>query len=371
MRLALLLGGWVAGWLLLWRLPLLGNQRHQSFLRHATISEPRPSIAVIIPARNEAANIAALVRQLHHQRITPDEIVVVDDDSSDDTARQARRAGARVITAGTLPPGWTGKSWACHVGSRSTQAELLVFLDADLDLDPDALHCVLAEARRRRLLSVAPWHVVRRPYEWLSLVFGVVALMGTGAATIRRRHVTGAFGPMLAIWREDYEHIGGHASIGSEVVDDIALARQAAASGIDVDILGGGDLVRYRMYPDGFRSLWQGWTKNFAVGASSTPPVRLTGVIAWISSGLTAAYAAIATGGLWWLVYLAWSLQLGVFARRTGSFPVPSWLAFPVQLAFFTTVFAWSIVRVRVLGTVQWRGRVVAVRPSQPHTAHQ
>jgi hypothetical protein len=244
---------------------------------------------------------------------------------------------------------------------------VLVFLDADVELVPDALGRLLDHSRPGRLVSVVPWHRVRRPYEWLSLLFGVVTVMGTGAATFRRRHVMGAFGPTMVIWRADYDRLGGHAAIASEVVDDLALARQAAGAGMEVDILGGGGLVRYRMYPDGFRSLWQGWTKNFAAGASSTPPLRLLGVVTWIAGGLTVAYSSVILGGFWWLVWLAWSAQLAVFARRTGSFPPPAWLAFPLQLAFFITVFAWSTVRVAIVGTVQWRGRTIDVRSSRPH----
>ncbi|MCX7619784.1 MAG: glycosyltransferase [Acidimicrobiales bacterium] len=366
----LFIAGWVAGWLLLWRLPRLehvtnkSNRANQSSTAHPVIhaaTDPR-NVSVIIPARNEAANIKRLVASLRAQRPGPAEIVVVDDDSVDDTPLEASRAGARVIHPGCRPPGWTGKAWACHRGAAETNAPVLMFIDADVEFRPGALQALLGECTPGRLTSVAPWHLVRRPYEWLSLLFNIVAVMGTGAATLRRRHIRGAFGPVIVLRRADYERLGGHAAVRAEVADDLALASRAHEAGLELEVLGGGRLISYRMYPDGLRSLREGWVKNIAVGAATTPPLRLVGVIAWIASGLTAVAAAAGNGGLWWLGAACWSVQLGVFARRVGSFPPPAWLLFPVQLAWFLVVFSWSVVRVIVFGSVRWRGRTIPVR---------
>ena len=84
---------------------------------------------------------------------------MVDDDSADRTAAVAAAAGARVVVAArSRPEGWTGKAWACHTGAEATTGDLLLFLDADTVLAPDALDGLLAahEAARRAGLGAAP-----------------------------------------------------------------------------------------------------------------------------------------------------------------------------------------------------------------------
>ena len=93
-------------------------------------TSPLPVIAVI-PARNEAATIGRAVKSLVGQ--VP--VVVVDDASDDDTAGIARDAGATVVTARPLPPGWSGKLWAVSEGIRAAgfeSSEYWLLTDADI-----------------------------------------------------------------------------------------------------------------------------------------------------------------------------------------------------------------------------------------------
>ena len=81
-----------------------------------------------------------------------DEVVVCDDHSTDRTAELVRRAAdgddrVRIIEGAELPAGWVGKPHACHQLRKVTDAELLVFVDADVTLRPDAV------ARMRGLMQ--------------------------------------------------------------------------------------------------------------------------------------------------------------------------------------------------------------------------
>ncbi|MGH9282014.1 MAG: glycosyltransferase, partial [Acidimicrobiales bacterium] len=181
----------------------------------------------------------------------------------------------------------------------------------------------------------------------------------------RRRPPRGAFGPCLASSRADYEAVGGHRAVRSEVVEDVALAGRFTASGRPVTCLGGRGTIRFRMYPGGPAQLVEGWSKNFAAGAAATRPLTFLLVSLWLSGCISAAayplgWAGVATGaGL--ALYAAYALQLGWMLRRVGRFGPATAAAYPVPLAFFLAVFARSVVLTRVRKQVTWRGRAVPI----------
>jgi 4,4'-diaponeurosporenoate glycosyltransferase len=396
--------GWFAGFVLLWRLPLLtvhggqpgrcaglpaGRARPPSRRRRrasppspggSTTSEASipPTISVIVPARNEAANLPRLLASLASQQVPAHEIIAVDDHSEDTTAEVARRhPDVTVLEAPPLPDGWTGKNWACFTGARRAHGDLLVFLDADVVLAPAGLGALAATHRRcGGLVSVQPHHVVRRPYEWCSLVFSLMAIMGVGAASIRRpQRPRAAFGPCMVMAVDDYQRLGGHRRVASEVVEDLALGEVVADAGHPVTLLGGGGLLRYRMYPEGLRSLLQGWTKNIASGASRTPPVRTALAVIWVTAALSSVrYGrdAVAGDGSW-LVAVglmgAFAAQVGVLSRRVGTFPVISWLLYPVWFVLFVGVFAASLTSTFVTRQVTWRGRAIPLSTGRGATS--
>jgi 4,4'-diaponeurosporenoate glycosyltransferase len=143
------LGGWIVGWVLLWRAPRLPS---------SPAGVPMGPVTVIIPARNEAKRIPSLLGALTDGLPATAQIIVVDDHSTDGTGEVA--AGyprVRVLSAPDLPAGWTGKTWACHTGARVARPGDLVFLDADIELRPEALARALAMRRQRGgLISVWP-----------------------------------------------------------------------------------------------------------------------------------------------------------------------------------------------------------------------
>jgi 4,4'-diaponeurosporenoate glycosyltransferase len=335
-------------------------------------------LAVVIPARNEERALPNLLASLVAQTLEPDEVIVVDDHSSDRTPDVASAAGARVVSPPPLPSDWLGKTWACHHGAEATTAERLVFLDADVTLAPGALaSLVAAHAVHGGLVSVQPEHRTVDLYEQLSAVCNVVTMMGTGAFTGRpRRPVDMAFGPCLLIDRRDYEEVGGHAhpTVRLQVAEDIALARQMRAGGRPVTVFAGGDLVGFRMYPDGIKRLAEGWTKMIGNGARLTWwPLQLA-VGLWVTGALLGArrglsvVGAVATGR--WrrqlaidaLIYSAWAAEMAWLMRQVGRWRRVTPLAFPVPLAASVALTARSAVLVARHRPATWRGRVVPVR---------
>jgi 4,4'-diaponeurosporenoate glycosyltransferase len=340
---------------------------------------PRPGrVAVIIPARNEERALPGLLASLATQTRRPDEIIVVDDHSSDGTGAVARSAGATVVNPPSLPPGWLGKTWACHHGATRATAELLLFLDADVTFAPDALAAMVAEhAGPGGLVSAQPAHRTEDLYEQLSAVCNVVTMMGTGAFTGRpRRPVDMAFGPCLLIDRSDYEAVGGHAhpTVRLQVAEDIALARRMRALGRPVTVLAGGELVSFRMYPEGLGQLIEGWTKMIGNGARLTSPSLQLAVTLWVTGALLGtrrgSSAVLALTARRYgrdtvvdaAIYAAWVAEMAWLMGRVGHWRKVTPLAFPVPLVAFVALMIRSGLLVVRRRPATWRGRVVPVR---------
>lgn len=335
--------GWSAGWLLLWRPRRLPS--------HAG---PRTStVTVIVPARDEAGSIGTVITALRDDLGPGDEVIVVDDHSSDDTSALAAAAGAVVISAPELPAGWAGKAHACHVGACRAAGDVLVFVDADVTVVPGTVASLVAEVDRHGdgLVSVQPWHRTERPGEQVSLLFNVVALMGSVGFTVASSRVAThvAFGPVLACRRTTYTHVGGHAhpDVRGAILEDIALARRFQRSHL---FAGRSSGVSFHMYPLGFRQAVEGWTKGTGIGVDATPWWAVLGVIAWMAS--------LAGGWITSPLFAVASLvQLVVFARWTGRFRWWTMALYPGAIAVFVVVVLLSVWRRRTGRRVTWKGR--------------
>ncbi|KGN33427.1 glycosyltransferase family 2 [Knoellia flava TL1] len=335
-------------------------------------------MSVVVPARNEAVSVPALLASLAPVRASLRDLVVVDDGSTDGTADLAAAGGAHVLRAPEPPAGWVGKSWACHLGVQATSGSVLVFLDADTDLSTEALPALLEQhTREGGLVSVQPHHRPVRAYEQLSAYFNAVSLMGTGLFAPRPPCVPMAFGPCLVTSRADYVAAGGHEAIRGEILDDASLAAAYDRAGLPVSCVVGGAAVAMRMYPGGARQLVEGWTKNFASGATQADPRSSVLAGLWVAThcavagGVVSALVTVATTRgavsawlsvlVWLLAWVATATHLRGLLARIGTFRWWAWVLFPVPLAFFALVFLRSLVLTHLLGRVTWRGRDVAV----------
>ena len=126
---------WLLAFVFFFRVSICSSQK--------TNTIPRPTMSIVIPARNEATNIPNLLRSLKGQIKADDEVIVVDDHSEDNTAAIAEREGATVLKSKEMPPGWTGKTWACYQGAQSATSEILLFLDADTIIENDGLDRII------------------------------------------------------------------------------------------------------------------------------------------------------------------------------------------------------------------------------------
>jgi len=354
MILLAVLMSWLAGFALLWRVPVCEDEP-------GAVSQPARGrgVCIIIPARNEEATLPRLLRSIAEQEWRPAEVVVVDDDSTDGTAAVARAGGARVISSGPLPEGWRGKTWACQQGAAATAAEHLLFLDADTWFEPGGLGRIMRSYfQRPGVLSVIPYHFVPSPGEQLSAFFNLVMTAGIGGFAVFKNEPVGLFGQMLLIDRDAYLNVGGHECVKEHVLENLHLAKHLQAKRIELRCASGKGALSIRMYERGLPDLVRGWTKGFASGAGATPATILGLTILWLSGAVMAAImvaqmrSALAVG-----MYGLFVGQLYFMLRRVGSFRLVTALFYPLPLVFFFAVFANSVAHSG--REVMWKGRAI------------
>ena len=222
---------------------------------------PEPDLTVIIPARNEAHQIARVVKSFPNLPV-----IVVDDASSDNTSELAFQAGARVIPAPPLPPKQKGKPNACAEGARHATTKWILFVDADTWFDPSFASNLVAYAESAHLQFVTVF--LEQVCETLSekaLLPYAFALYFTGVSAravnnLKSREAL-ANGQCVLFERVVYNSIGGHSAVADSVIEDVALARHAKKSGIPVRVIRAETLGHVRMY-EGFSAIWRGFQKN-------------------------------------------------------------------------------------------------------------
>lgn len=236
-----------------------------------------PRVSIVLPARNEAMNIAACVRSICASTWPDLELIVVDDHSTDGTGDLARAAAngdsrVRVIEAPDLPSGWFGKQWACHSGAQVATGALLLFTDADTRHAPDLVtRMVRLRARRGvELLSVAGrqdmetvWERAVQPSVFVMLLARYGGARQLEEAT--HAHAVVANGQCFMLSRAAYDALGGHEAVRAYVVEDVMLAQAVHAHGGRVSLGFGVAQLRTRMY-DGLGPLIRGWRKNLYAG---------------------------------------------------------------------------------------------------------
>jgi chlorobactene glucosyltransferase len=341
-----------------------------------------PRLTIIVPARDEAANIGRCLRSLLAQDYPAHrlDVIVVDDHSADETATIVRAIAAgdprvSLLSCPPLPPRWTGKSHACWIGSRAATSESawLCFIDADVwgerALLTSAMNAALAQ--NLDLLSLAPRQVLQSFAERLVLPCGLILLSFIqDLRSVQAQSSSGvtATGQFMLMRRDAYEAAGGHAAVSSAICEDLEFARRLKQTGRSILLMGGDDVISTRMYT-GWRTLWLGLVKNLVDtlgGRRSTLMVALTAVIlAWSAPAIPAldaiAWARGAPGAEAALIIAlfasAAAFVLHIAAAR--HFRIPFYYGFLFPLGYTVgALLAFDSVRRRLHGRVIWKGRI-------------
>ncbi len=271
---------WVCAWLAI--IPAVTAVWNLLLYRPPPRRSVKAAVSVLIPARNEADKIAAAVNAVLANGSPGGgidlEVVVLDDHSTDGTADIVSAIAdprVRVEQAPPLPPGWSGKQHACWHLAHLAQHPLLVFVDADVRLSPDALGRMAAfmdERPRVGLASGFPRQETGTFAERLVIPMIHFLLLGYLPIWAMKLFIAPGFGAgcgQLFIARADaYAKSGGHREIRASLHDGVKLPRTFRRAGFLTDLFDATEIATCRMYK-GSTEVWQGFTKNATEGMAT------------------------------------------------------------------------------------------------------
>jgi chlorobactene glucosyltransferase len=370
MTLLILIGLFITFGLLIITLTVLANLPFFPRLRPAAPSNDNPFISVLIPARNEAAVIGRTVRALLKQTYPNFEVIVLNDNSTDGTAAEALKAAGqdgrlRVIEGRPLPSGWLGKNWACHQLAQEAKGDYLVFTDADVLWQPEALAALLHLAQKESsdLLTVWP---TQQTETWAErLVVPLIALVVLGYLPVVLVHhapwpaFAAANGQCLLFRRQAYQRTGGHAAVRHQIVEDVALARRVKAYGLRLRMAAGANLISCRMYTN-WPEVRDGFAKNILSGHGQSVPFLIASTIFHWLLFIFPWLWLLATGELWPFVLVIAGIGLRAITAYATRQRMRDALLMPLSVILMTIIAGRSLWW-HWQGQTQWKGRVAPV----------
>ncbi len=346
------------GILIFWRFPELKKAPNKFNGKY--------NISAIIPARNEEYHLHNLLNDLKNQTYHCFEIICINDESTDDTEKIIDAYGVKKVNVTSIPSGWRGKTWACQQGAQVANGEVLLFLDADVRLKPNAINdLLLLYAKNESVVTVQPYHETKRIYEKISMFFNMIQVACTGMCAARAKKIKGMFGPVFMINRVLFMDYGGYEAVKHEIVEDFHLGLFYASNGIEISHFLGGSTITFQMYPHGLQDLIEGWTKNFCRGAKASKKELLWSIIIWVT-GLTVLpleiVYALCTEKMIFLMALGLIYSVNVVLifranRNLGRFGIVSIILYPIPLCAFHLIYINSLLSNYVFKSVTWKGR--------------
>jgi len=325
----------------------------------APASAALPMLSIVVPARNEADNLRALLPSLQALQYPGEvEIIVVDDNSEDDTAVIAAEFGVRVIRLRSLPPGWLGKPHALCNGAAAARGEWLLFTDADTIHQPHGPAQAVQYALEHDLDGVSLFlqQECRGLTDRLALTAAFAGMFT--AWQPKSSHLNGQY---ILLRRQVYEESGGFTAVRHEALEDLALGRYLRQNNYRVQMMRGEHAAQVRMYATRTQ-MWQGmnrlgsqslrfsgwhalWT-IFFITITMNPLLVLLAVV----SGRVRRFWLPLTWGAVVVSFLPWSPRFG-----------PRWYAALSPFGALTVQLAgaWGLLR-RLFGRgIRWKGRTV------------
>jgi hypothetical protein len=263
---------------------------------------------------------------------------------------------------------------------EQVQSTWVLFLDADVQLQPDCLERAVDQAIEEEadLLSLVPRLMCGCLAEWMvQPIMAMLLALGYPIKTANDPSNPTAFaaGPFMLFRRSAYLTIGGHRAMAGVVIEDLALARRIKGSGFRLRYLLGLDAMQLRMYQN-FPALWEGWSKNWFLGLdsnvikalSASAVVFLMFAIPWLVLASASISAILMPTGQDLLLIafalallgIGLQLQLRLWSRREFQVPLKNWWLMGAGGIIVGAIGPTSIWRTLTGRGWTWKGRSLA-----------
>lgn len=366
---------------------LYAGRRRMLLLRRPPVfpaDEIRPSVTILIPAKDEGERIRACIESALAQDYPDFDVIAINDRSTDNTGAvmdemAAKNPRLRVLHITEPPaPGWTGKNNALWQGQKIARGQWMLFVDSDVVLEPDALSASMAVVLRKKFDLVSLLPKLESHSMWESLLVPLAASAASSmyliALTNSNSLAKTAFanGQFILMSRKVYDAFGGHERVRDRYCEDVEIARILKSSGFRPRVSWGNDFAAVRMYSS-LGAIFRGWSRIY-YAAQVGSPWRVLAAALFVIVCSFSAYAALAWGifrtvwpdpatvyptGLAWLaaslVHLGLiTYFLGVLYHWCGN-PRRNALLFPLGGIMLLGIFGRAL-WMCVTKKVEWRG---------------
>jgi glycosyltransferase involved in cell wall biosynthesis len=330
-----------------------------------TDTEISDFVSVIVPLRNEEKNVADLIENLCSQTSLANvEFIILDDNSDDSTfelvkAAIEKRPNFRLIQGEPLPDGWIGKVWALYQLEAHSNGEIIVSVDADVRLTPEAISksITLMKSARINFLSPYPHQIAKTLGERLIQPLLQWSWMSTLVLRLSERtsfsSMAVANGQFFIVQRQALKVAGGYEAVKNAVLDDVFLARQLIKTGSHGSVISGAKIAQCRMYTS-WREIEAGYGKSLRHAFGSALG-SLIAIIFLFLTGVAPVVLAL-MGSMWgWIAYIFMVLTRILSAHQSRMRIFDS-LFHPISSTLLIYLIFYSYL---VRGDVQWKGRTV------------
>lgn len=358
----------VVGFILLIPLLVLFNTIANLFL----LRRPRnlemnfsPSVAVLVPLRNETSNVKLLIESLRAQRgIENLQVHLIDDNSTDNTYQSAKESilGDKIFElhqGKSLPKDWLGKSFALQQGLEFSDSEYVVVIDADVRLVPGAISSALTLLSHQNLdfassypqeIAISWAERLVQPllqWSWLATVPLRIAERSTNSA------LAVANGQFFLVRRAAIDKIGGFESVKRKVLDDIELARILLRAGFHGTVFEGSRIAQCRMYTS-WNEIREGYSKSLYTAFGGVFGMCVAIVFLFVT-GVLPLLLGLFGFKIAWIALVAM-----IISRFLASSATRGKLFDGVLHPLSSLILIHLILRSwRMRGMTQWKGRVI------------
>jgi glycosyltransferase involved in cell wall biosynthesis len=347
--------------------------------RNPAAASGNPRVSIIVPARNEEADIEQSLARLLELDYDNYEVIAVNDRSTDRTGeimehiaaslhlsqktREIERPLLRVIHHRELPAGWLGKTHAMWTATNEATGDWLLFTDADVLFKPESLRRAVAyaEAEQADHVVLFPRMIMKRPGEYMMIAFfHTMFLFGHRPWKVAdpkaRDHIgVGAFN---LIRRSVYDAVGTYAALRMEVLDDMKLGKVVKNTGFAQRNVFGGDLISLR-WAQGARGVVDNLTKNFFAVLSFQWWRTVISAFGLAFLNLLPFFGVLLAHGWERLPYgIALASMLAIYVGMSSRLGVPVYyfLLHPVSAALFIYTLLLSMFHALWNDGIIWRG---------------